>query len=288
MSERVVYFNDRFVPQDEARISVFNGGWMHGAGLFETMRAENGRVFRYESHVERLRMSAREIIRPIERSELPDQSTIDQLLKHNQLASARLRLTVSAGMIAPQENAVAPLIVIVTAEPLVSHPAELYEHGVRTMLSPYRQCSSDPLAGHKTTCYLPRLLSLRAAREAGCHEAIWFSEQNLLAEGAISNVFLVRDGVLKTPPVDTPVLPGIARSLVLHEAAQSGIATSQESLTINDLLDADEVFLTNSLIMVLPVIAVEKRDIGDGKVGPLAPRLLETYRSVVRKECGCP
>lgn len=116
-------------------------------------------------------------------------------------------------------------------------------------------------------------------------EAIWFTTGNQLAEGSISNVFVVRGGVLKTPPLDTPVLPGIARWLVLQIASDCGIECEQCPLTIDDLLDADEVLLTNAIMQVMPVVRVEKHDIGQGRVGPIGKRLYREYRNRVQQEC---
>ncbi len=282
-----VYLDGAFVPRASAVVSVFDGGWLHGAGLFETMRAENGRIFRLESHLERLRRSAEKLLRPIQRADLPSQDEFGELLKRNGLKAARVRLTVTAQEARKQEGKEArdELTVCVTATRLEGYPAGLYESGVRAAICDFRQSPSDPTAGHKTTGQLPRLLGLREATRAGCMEALWFTPTNELAEGSISNVFVVREGVVKTPPLDTPVLPGIARGVVLSIAKQISIEAREVRLTINDLLDADEVFLTNAIMQVIPVIRVEKRDIGDGRVGPVAKRVLGEYRNLVRKEC---
>ena len=281
-----VYFNGAFVPAEDARVSVYDGGWLHGAGLFETMRAEGGRVFRLESHVERLRRSAGALLTPMERSDLPHEEAFRELLDRNMLKDARVRLTVSAGsMREAEEGDVGRLTVCATASPLSGYAAKLYDRGVQAAVCDFRQSPSDPLAGHKTTSYLPRLLGMRLAQQKRCMEAIWFTTRNQLAEGSISNVFVVRDGVLKTPPLDTPVLPGIARGLVLEFASKFGIECEQCPLWIEDLLDADEVLLTNAIMQVMPVIRVERHDIGDGRVGPIAKRLHEEYRRRVCEEC---
>jgi branched-subunit amino acid aminotransferase/4-amino-4-deoxychorismate lyase len=281
-----VYHNGAVVPAAEAAVGVYDGGWLHGAGLFETMRAEQRRVFRVESHIERMRRSAAEILRPIERAELPSRVDFLELLDRNELDDARVRLTVSAGsMLDGEGQGNARLTVCATAAPLSPLPAELYRKGVQVAICNHRLSNSDPVAGHKTTSYLPRLLGLREARRGRCVEAIWFTTQNLLAEGCISNVFLVRGGMLLTPALDTPVLPGIARGVVLELAQREAIEVREGALTINDLLDADEVFLTNAIMEVLPVVRVEQKDIGMGEPGAVARRLIEGYRGLVRKEC---
>ena len=289
----IVYLDGTFLPEADARVGISDGGWLHGAGLFETMRAENRKIFRLESHLERIRRSAAELLRPLEHDDLPSAADFAELLKRNDLESARVRMTVSAGsMIAARRSGAnsaqetGPLTVCVTAFTLSTYPAKVYEDGIGVIICRFKQSSEDPIAGHKTTAYFPRLLGLRQAHQAKCMEAIWFTTDKELAEGSISNVFLVHDGVLKTPPTTTPVLPGIARGVVLEMAGELGIETRETRLTIDDLLDADECFLTNTIMQILPVIRVEQRDIGGGKVGPLTKQLRLDYLNLVRKECG--
>ncbi len=282
-----VHLNGEFVDASSARVSVYDGGWLHGAGLFETMRAENRCVFRLESHLDRLSRSAEKLLVPVPSEKLPTPSTLAELLDRNGLRDARVRLTVSAGSVHGERGTgAADFTVCATASAISSYPHDFYERGVHVAICTFRVSPSDPLAGHKTTSYLPRLLALRDAQQARCVEALWFTTANRLAEGSISSVWIVRDGVLKTPPLDTPVLPGIARGVVLELAKEIGIEARSCPLTIDDLLDADEVLLTNAIMQVLPVIRVERRDIGAARVGPIAKRLLEEYRRLVRKECG--
>ena len=281
------YVNGEFLPEDEAKVSASDGGLLHGAGLFETMRAENGRVFRLERHIDRLRRSAAVLLRSIARERLPGEDVFCELLKRNEILTARVRLTVTSGAMRPRTwDAEPEPNILVSATKLAGYPPEYYRKGVTVMISPHKQSPSDPVAGHKTTAYLPRLLGLRRAQQAGCMEALWFTTENRLAEGSISNVFIATKGVLRTPPLDTPVLPGIARTTVLEIAGQAGIETRQEPLTVSDLLDADEVMLTNAVMQVIPVVRVEQHDIGDGKAGPIAQQLLEGYRALVKRECG--
>ncbi len=282
-----VYLNGSFLPADEAMISIFDGGWLHGAGLFETMRAENGRVFRLESHVQRLFRSAEALLTPIDRNLLPSSAIFEELLLRNRLQRARIRLTVTAGPVRLVENSASMACTLcITAAELGSYPDEFYEKGVHCAVSGFRVSPTDPMAGHKTTGYLPRLIGLREAQQTRCVEAFWFTTASHLAEGCISNVFLVRHGVLKTPPLNTPVLPGIARGLVLSIAREIGLEVREVPLIIDDVLSADEVLLTNTIMQVLPVIRVERHDVGGGRVGPMAKKLLREYRECVRKECG--
>jgi branched-chain amino acid aminotransferase len=283
----MVLFNGRLLPETDAAVGIDDGGWLHGAGLFETMRAEHGSVFRLEAHMERLMRSAAKLLRPLARESLPSENDLRELLERNRLESARVRLTVSAGaMRADPGNGETKLTLCVTASELAPYPGRLYETGVNVVLSDFRQSPSDPVAGHKTTSYLPRLLALRKAQQARGMEAFWFTTDNRLAEGSISNVFVVSKGVLKTPPLDTPVLPGIARAVVIEIAQKDALETHECALTIDDLLDADEVFLTNTIMQVMPVIRVEKHAIGDARPGPVTKRLRGEYARIIRKECG--
>ncbi len=284
-----VHLNGDFVHESDAFVSVDDGGWLHGAGLFETMPAVNGRIFRLAAHLERLKRSAASLLVPIEPGVLPDEDTFVELLERNHLTTARVRLTVTAGSMRGEDAGGVPrLTVCTTALPLTPYAPGLYERGVAVALCDHRVSPSDPIAGHKTTSYLPRLFGLRRAQHAQCFEALWFTTAKRLAEGSITNVFVVKDGVLETPPLDTPVLPGIARSVVLEIARTIDVETREVPLTINDLLDADEILLTNAIMQVMPVISVEKHDISEGRVGPLAKKLLEGYRACVAKECGEP
>ena len=282
----IVWHNGKFLARREAGIAVDDGGWLHGAGLFETMRAENGRVFRLDSHLERLCRSAQVLLRPIRHDELPTREVFEQLLAKKELRVARVRLTVSAGsMIGDSAKNEQPFTVCITASPMATTAAKVSENGVQVVITQHRVSPTDPIAPHKTTAYLPRLIGLREAHRAQCMEALWFTTGNHLAEGSISNVFIVKGGVLKTPPLGTPVLPGVTRAAVLELGGQLEIDTQECPLSIDDLLDADEVFLTNVIMQIVPVIRVEKHDIADGSVGILTTKLIEAFRELVRKEC---
>lgn len=280
-----VWLNGGLVEAASAQISAFDAGLLHGVGLFETLRAYNGRIFRLETHHERLRRSATALRVPL----VPDLELCGRILREvltaNGLSEARLRLTVTPGQAQRpgESDAGYEPTVLATATGLAAYPRELYEKGMTVLISRYRQSKTDPLAGHKTTSYWPRLTALREAHEAHCGEALWFTPENHLAEACMSNVFVVRDGVIETPPVDTPVLPGIVRGLILDAAAKAGRAARERPLTINDLLDADEVFLTNSVMEVMPVCRVERKPIGDEKPGPVTAWAALEYRKAVEE-----
>jgi branched-subunit amino acid aminotransferase/4-amino-4-deoxychorismate lyase len=284
-----VYLNEEFVEADKAAVSVFDAGLLHGAGLFETMRAYGGVIFRLGDHLARMAASA-DVLAMFQLGE-PAREVLSrhlaELLRRNGHADARVRLTVTAGDLRTPGGPAgqARPTVLATSIAITPYPAEWYENGMTVLLSVHKQSRLDPTCGFKTLSYLPRLISLREAQARQCGEALWFTHENLLAEGAISNVFLVKDQVVKTPPIDTPVLPGVTRKVTLELATANAISVREVPLTINDLLDADEVFLTNSIMEVMPVCRVERRPIGGEKPGPITRRLMQLYRDLVAQEC---
>lgn len=277
-----IYLNGRIVPATEATVRVSNPSLLQGVGLFETLRTYAGRPFRLAEHIERLQNSAAQFHLPIASVVPLIPEAVREVLDANELAEARVRITLTP----PAADAeTSDAVLIVTAQPVAGYAPELYEKGMTVLLcTDYRQSNQDPLAGHKTTSYLPRMIALRIAQERGCQEAIWFNPMNHLAEGSISNIFLVHERRLRAPPLDTPVLPGITRAAILEIADRDGIAVDDSPCTIDDLLDADEVFLTNAIMEVMPVTRIERRPIGGEKPGPLTRQLAVAYRELTERE----
>jgi len=292
-----VYLNGRMVAYDEAKIGHDDAGLQHGVGLFETMAAVGGRVFRAAEHLQRLAASARDLglAATVDVPRLTE--ALQQALDHNGLANARIRLTLTPGRInlltAAEDDPPGPTILIV-ATPPTAYDAALFERGVRVTVVPSAANPFDATAGHKTVAYWHRLMSLRQATAAGADEALWLSTSNHLASGAISNVFLVRDEQLLTPiargdqqvtgALPAPVLPGVTRAAVIGLADEMGLDTSRQMLDINDILEADEIFLTNSSWQILPVSAVEKKQIGSGAAGKITKQLRERLLETIDAE----
>ncbi|HSW01861.1 MAG TPA: aminotransferase class IV [Sedimentisphaerales bacterium] len=284
MSSRV-YLNGELIDIDKAGVSVTDSGLLYGAGLFETMRSRNGVVFRLQDHLDRLFLSAAalSITLPCDKSLI--EKAVDQVLEANQLKDARLRLTLTSGPLAESQDQ-RKATLLITAAQFRPYLADSYRTGVLVVLCPFRQNRTDPTCGHKTTSYYPRLLALNLAHQRRATEALWFTTDNRLAEGCVSNVFLVKNSVLYTPPTQTPVLPGIARKAILQIAQEQSLETVEKDLFISDLLEADEVFLTNVVMEALPVIHVEKHTVGNGEVGPVTQRLREAFLQRIERECG--
>lgn len=283
MSEKV-FFNDKIIDIDKACISVSDSGFLYGAGLFETMRSYNGKVFSLEDHLDRLFFSANALSIKIDYDRKYITDAVNKVLEENNLTDARLRLTVSGGsMSLSQEKQQSTLLI--TATQLQLYPKEYYDKGVLVVLCPYRQNPYDPTCGHKTTSYFPRMLALQMAHQKRAAESLWFTVDNRLAEGCVSNVFLVKDSIVYTPPLYTPILAGVARKTVCKLALKDSIELVEKDLKINDVLGADEIFLTNVIMQVMPVVQVEKHSVGQGKVGEMTRKILSLFQELVKNQC---
>jgi branched-chain amino acid aminotransferase len=285
----IIYLNGQFIPRSKAKLSPFDHGFLYGYGLFETMRAYNGHIFRLDSHLTRLRRSAQSLglAHSVIASEAKQslEAACMKTLEANKLKDARLRLTVSAGEgdMTPDLSTCSSPTVLVTAQNFVPLPPEKYESGFKAMLSPLRRNSQSPLSRLKSTCYMENILARTAARAAGCDEAIFLNEQGYLAEGSSTNIFLVSHGELITPCFESGVLPGITRDAVLEIARTSNIKATERWVQLNELIEAQEAFVTNSILELMPLVSVEGRTIGTGKPGKLTGDLLFAYRKLVDK-----
>jgi len=279
-----VFLNDKLTDINKACISVKDSGFLYGSGLFETMRCNNGVVFCLDDHLDRLFASAASlsISNTYSRQFMAD--AVYKVLKANELTDARLRLTLTAGPMSDSEDKNKSTLLI-TATDLQSYPLEYYQKGVLVVLCPFRQNVTEPIFGHKTTSYFSRMLALQMAHQKKAAEALWFTTTNLLAEGCISNVFLVKDSVIYTPLLTTPVLAGIARKAVCKIAADNSVKLIEKDLGIDELLAADEIFLTNVIMKIMPVNSVEKHTVSNGKVGPVTKKMLKLFDNYIETRC---
>jgi branched-chain amino acid aminotransferase group I len=286
----IIYLNGRLVPRFEARLSPFDHGFLYGYGLFETMRAYNGRIFRLDAHLTRLRCSAESIglthgILTTDEGKQSLKAACMATLEANELKDARIRLTVSAGEgdMTPDPGTCSNPTILITARSLVPLPPEKYETGFKAAVSFLRRNSQSPLSRLKSTCYMESILARTTAKAAGYDEAIFLNEQGYLAEGSTANIFLVSHGELITPCFESGVLPGITRDAVLEIARTSHIKATERWVQLNELVEAEESFLTNSILELVPLVSVEERSIGTGKPGKLTGDLLFAYRKLVEE-----
>ncbi len=291
-----VWLNGAFVNRDDARISAFDAGFQHAVGLFETMLARNGRVFRPRRHVERLASSAKELLLSERIQVDPLVEAVQHAVDHNKLAEARIRLTITGGDLnylqAKGQQHVDPTILI-DPQPRTAYPDSFFTRGVRVTVADGRENPFDPHAGHKTLSYWRRIHSLQLAGAKEASESLWFTVSNHLAGGSVSNIFLVKDGELLTPyargeeapgAVPAPVLPGVTRQAIIELAESRDLGVQRKMLDIEDVLGADEVFLTNSSWGVLPVVAVEQERIADGEPGEITTQLREDWLTLIDDE----
>jgi len=284
----LVHLDGRLVEEADARVPVSDRGLLYGDGVFETMRACGGRIFRLEAHLERLERSA--LLAEFEG--LPARgvlaSDLQALLQANGLREARLRLTLTRGAGRPGDyvQAAGPPTRIATAAPFSGLDPRLHEEGVALLVSRRQAVPAEVLdAAIKTTSRLASVLARREAARAGAFEAALLDAAGNLTEGTTSNLFLVRDGRLLTPAIDGRALPGVTRAVVLEAAREAGIGADERPLPAALLGEADEVFLTNTSWEVLPVTRVDGRPAGRGRPGPVSLTLLAGYRERVRREC---
>ena len=275
----IIYLNGRLLPRSRARLSPFDHGFLYGYGLFETMRAYRGDIFRLDRHLSRLYRSAEALGLALFDLEAACRET----LQANKLKEARVRLTVSAGEgdIIPDPASCSTPTVLVTARKFTPPSPQQYERGFKAMLSSLRRDSQSPLSRLKSTSYLASILARREAKAAGGDEGIVLNEKGYLAEGSISNIFLVSNGVLLTPSRESGILPGITREAVLEIARSLSINTAEREVELAELTQAEEAFVTNSLLEIMPLTWFGGKAIGTGKPGGLTRELMAAYRKLV-------
>ncbi len=284
--EEMVCLNGTLVPKSEARILPSDQGFLHAYGLFETMRAYGGKVFRLARHLDRLEQGVQALDMPA-----PPKGTLEtavqETLRANRLTNARIRLTVTAGEDDMRSGATCEHpTVLVTALHLEPPAQDTYQNGYRTIISNIRRNSQSPLARVKSLSHLDNVLARREALAKGADEAVMLNEKLCVAEGSSSNLFFVAHGGVFTPSLDCGVLPGITRETVIEIAAHIPLPVEERWIAMEEVWDAEEAFLTGSVVQVMPLTSVNGRHIGGGAPGPVTQRLMAGYAELVRKELG--
>jgi branched-chain amino acid aminotransferase group I len=280
MSE-FVYLNGAIVSRSQARISPLDYGFLYGFGLFETMRSYDGHVFLIDKHLNRLSRSAELLGIPMGQTDF--EAVIMQTLTANNLLNARIRLTVSIGEgeIVPDLSTCKRPTVLITAGHYKPYPDQVYREGFRAIISTIRRNSLSLLSRLKSTSYVESMLARKEARERGVDEALCLNEKGFLAEASMSNIFLVADGILRTPNLESGILPGITRETVLELAAQLNIKAVGDSIKPEEIFHAQEAFITNSLIEIMPLREVDGGPVGARKEDSITARLLAAYKKLV-------
>jgi len=291
--EEIVYLNGVLIPRSEARVSVFDHGFLYGYGLFETMRTYRGKIFLLERHLKRLLGSAETIGLASNLSGIDLGRACQDTLRANGLEDARLRLTVSRGEVDtfPETGISSTPTVLVTAKGYTPLSAGIYNRGFKAGVSSLRRCRQSLISRIKSANYLISVLARMEAEAYGLDEALLLNESGFIAEGSISNIFFATSSSLVTPPLESGILPGITREVVIEMADTLGINVAERDVRLADLGQFDEAFLTNSVIEIMPLVAVrddagQTVTIGLGKPGKVTRRLMSAYKEMVERETG--
>jgi len=288
--EFLVYVNGEFMPKGEAKVSVFDHGFLYGDGIFEGIRAYNGRIFRLTEHIDRLYESAKTIKLSIPLSKQEMKDVCAETLRRNKIKDGYLRLVVSRGagkLGLDPRNCERPTIVAIPTEYVVTvanaKPA-------KAIVASTRRTPSVSLPPTVKSCnYLNNVLARIEAINANADEAIMLDIRGYVSEGAGDNVFIIRRGSLITPPLHAGVLEGVTRLVVMEIARKLGIEVAEKDITIHELYNAEEAFITGTGGEIQSLIEIDGRTVGVGKPGPITQRIVEEFkREVTRPEAGYP
>jgi branched-chain amino acid aminotransferase len=285
--ELEVYVDGKWYPKSEAKVSVFDHGLLYGDGVFEGIRSYNGLVFKLKEHLDRLFESAHTIMLklPLDRKKLTE--VIIETLRRNRLRDAYIRVVVTRGSgdlgLDPRKCKKATVIVI--TDKIVLYPDRLYKKGLEIITVPtVRNLPEAVNPALKSLNYLNNILAKIEATQAGCMEALLLNHQGYVAECTGDNVFMVKGGILLTPPTYVGVLRGITRGAILEIARKKRVPVEERILTRHDLFNAEEMFLTGTAAELIPVVRLDGRVIGGGKPGPLTCSLMTAFHELTKKD----
>jgi branched-chain amino acid aminotransferase len=281
-----VYINGKFFDKADAKISVYDHGLLYGDGVFEGIRVYEGKVFRLHEHVDRLYDSARAIKLeiPISREQMADAitGTVQANAKRN--GYIRALVTRGAGYLGLDPRKTTDPQVIIIVDDISLYPPELYENGMEIVtVSTIRNHPNALNPRIKSLNYLNNILAKMEGTQAGCLEALMLNHKGEVAECTGDNIFIVKRGVLKTPPTDAGILEGVTRNTVIELARQANIPVQETALTRLDVHIGDECFLTGTAAEVIPVVKCDGRTIGPGKPGPITKQLRERFHQITRQ-----
>lgn len=282
-----IYLNGKLIDKKDARISIFDHGLLYGDGVFEGIRSYNRLVFKLKEHIDRLYESAHTIMLkiPLSKGEMID--AIIRTLKANNLNDAYIRAVVTRGegdLGLDPRKCHSPTIFIITDE-IKLYSKELYENGLEIITVPTQRNSPEAINPRvKSLNYLNNILAKIEAINSGVEEAIMLNSQGYVAECTGDNIFLIKDGMLRTPPPYAGILKGITRDCVIGLAKDNKIPVAEEMITRHDLFNADESFLTGTAAEIIPVIKIDGRVIGNGKPGKLTLQLRKGFSNITKKD----
>ncbi len=277
-----VYLNERFVEKEHARVSVFNHGFLYGDGVYETLRVYQGKVFSLERHLERLRQSCERIRLDLSMKDEEWKSILKELLIRNKLEDAGLRVTISRG---EGEMGIDPRLcahptVVVMAKPVVTYTGQQREQGMSLHLASVKrnpEFAQSPQI--KAISFLNNILAKQEAVQVGADDALMLNMDGYVAECTTSNLFFVKNQRLHTPAAECGILKGITRDVVLELAAEQGVDVEEGFYSPEQLLQADECFITNTGIEIMAVSRIGDGQIGQGRRGLLTGNLLKAFHA---------
>jgi len=278
-----IWMNGHFVDAKDAKVSIADRGFLYGDGVFETMRGYAGIVFRIDEHLSRLYAALKVMKIKLSYEKASLKRAIDACVKKNRLKSAYIRVTVTRGEgnVGLHFSKMTTPNVVIVAKGHVEYPQSFYTEGISVGVAQIRQNELSPLSGIKSLNFLNYILARIDAKDKGYDDAILLNTKGYIAEGATSNIFLVKKGALITPSIESGILPGIARKVVIGIAKRLKIPIKEKLIAYRELVAADEVFFTNSLIEILPVVRVDAKHIGLGVPGDLTKLLHISYQKTV-------
>lgn len=282
-SSSQIYIDGSFYAREDAKISVFDHGLLYGDGVFEGIRFYKGRVFRLEEHIDRLYDSAKAIHLTIPATPAEVTEMVLATIRKNELHDGYVRLVITRGT---GELGLSPYLcktpsIIVIASTISLYPAEKYQKGLILATCATRRPSHDSLSpAVKSLNYLSNIMAKVEAIAAGGEEGVMLNTSGYVAECTGDNIFVVKKGVLLTPTTGSGSLYGITRGVVMELAIEAGIPLREMEMSRYDLYTADELFLTGTAAEVVPVAEYDKRQIGDGRPGPITLQLMARFREL--------
>jgi branched-chain amino acid aminotransferase len=280
-----IFIDGKYYNEKNAKVSVFDHGLLYGDGVFEGIRAYNGRVFKLKEHIERLYCSAKAILLDIPMSPAEVTAAVLATCRRNGIRDGYVRLVVTRGVgtLGLDPNRCEKPSVIIIAGKIQLYPPAYYENGLTIVTAPTaRNFNNAVNPAIKSLNYLNNILAKIEANIAGCEEAIMLNAAGYVAECTGDNVFIVKAGQLYTPPLYAGVLYGITRGVTIELARAAGLAVTETNLTRYDLFNAHECFLTGTGAELVPVVKIDGRIIGTGKPGPITKLLVEKYRALTQ------
>ena len=280
-----IFIDGKYYSERDAKVSVFDHGFLYGDGVFEGIRAYHGRVFKLKEHIDRLFASAKSILLTIPIGHREMMKAVVDTCRQNKVRDGYIRLLVTRGVgtLGLNPNRCKNPSVIIIAGKIQLYPPELYQKGMEIITVPtVRNLHSALNPAIKSLNYLNNVLAKIEANNAGCEEAVMLNAEGFVSECTGDNLFIVKDGALQTPPLSAGALYGITRRVVMEMAGESGIKVSEPNLTRHDLFNADECFLTGTGAEIVPVVKIDGRLIGNGKPGQITQKLVAQYRALTK------